>query len=368
MESDSRSTAPIRILVDSFADAAFQNAQMGNAREIVSRMDPERFHVSMFVLGEPDARIAARKNTRLIQLPERRKTAPILREFLRGTHELVFYLKSSPASWCYQSLRHKWKDRRTVIGTLEGQSNLRSEPTIAREAVFLWEHTVLRCDYLFSNAKSVQKSLEREYGLKSEIIPTGVDSNYFVPLEDRPVNTRPRVLFAGSLRTYKHPDVVVEAAARFPAADFRLAGAGPLANELRKRACEQNLTNVFLLGPLPAERLRNEYQKADVFLFPSKWEGSPKVILEAAACGLPVIARNDYAPETVEHGETGYLAESTEEIFSCLEGLLKNAELRREMGRKGRDLSKKFDWDLITAQWERVFVRLAEEQEARRAS
>jgi glycosyltransferase involved in cell wall biosynthesis len=362
------STRPIRILVDSFADAGLPNAQMGNARDIVSRMDPERFHVSMFVLREPDARIALRKNTRLIQLPEKRKTVPILREFLRGTHELVFYLKSSPASWCYQSLRHKWKDKRTVIGTLEGQSNLRNEPTIAREAVFLWEHTVLRCDYLFSNSRSVQKSLEREYGLPSEIIPTGVDTNFFVPPRGRRANARPRVLFAGSLRTYKHPEVVVEAAARFPQADFRLAGAGPLADELRDRARAQGLTNVFLLGPLPAPRLRDEYQKADIFLFPSKWEGSPKVIMEAASCELPVIARNEYAPETVAHGETGYLADGTEEIFCCLEGLLKNTELRREMGRKGRELSKKFDWDLITAQWERVFVRLAEKQEARRAS
>ena len=37
--------------MDSFADADLPNAQMGNAREIVSRLDPARFHVSMFVLG-----------------------------------------------------------------------------------------------------------------------------------------------------------------------------------------------------------------------------------------------------------------------------------------------------------------------------
>ena len=61
---------PIRILVDSFADAGFPNAQMGNAREIVSRLDPQRFHVSMFALGTVDPRIAQRPNTRLIRLPK----------------------------------------------------------------------------------------------------------------------------------------------------------------------------------------------------------------------------------------------------------------------------------------------------------
>ena len=74
----------IRILVDSLADAALTNAQMVNAREIVSRLDPARFHVSMFHLTEPDPRIAGRPATRLIKLPARRQTFVILEEFVRG--------------------------------------------------------------------------------------------------------------------------------------------------------------------------------------------------------------------------------------------------------------------------------------------
>src|SRR5438128_9756666 len=144
--------SPIHILVDSFADSAFLNAQMGNAREIVCRLDPQQFHVSMFALGTPDSRVSSRKNTRLIQLPQRRQTIPILREFLRGAYEILFYLKPSPASRWYLSLRSKWRDRRTVIGTIESQSDFRNEPTISAEAIRLWEHTVLRCDRLFSNS------------------------------------------------------------------------------------------------------------------------------------------------------------------------------------------------------------------------
>src|SRR5258705_11416363 len=100
---------PIRILVDSFADAGLPNAQMGNAREIVCRLDPGNFHVSMFSVGEPDPRIARRRNTRLIQLPKRRQTVRILSEFLLGTHELLFYMKASPASRWYSDLRRKWR-------------------------------------------------------------------------------------------------------------------------------------------------------------------------------------------------------------------------------------------------------------------
>src|SRR5947209_16784834 len=217
---------------------------MGNAREIVSRLHPAHFHVSMFVLREPDPRIVARENTQLIQLPQRRQTVRILREFVCGAHQILFYMKVSPASRWYLNLKEKWNDRRVTIGTLESQSDLRNEPSIASEAIRLWEQTILRCDRLFSNSQSVQKSLHREYGLRSEIIPTGVDTKFFVPDTARPRNPRPRVLFVGSLRTYKQPYVLLGAAARFPQADFRIAGDGPLSVELRNRATTESLKNV----------------------------------------------------------------------------------------------------------------------------
>src|SRR5258708_31177769 len=140
---------PIRILVDSFADAGLPNAQMGNAREIVCRLDPRRFHVSMFFSDEPDPRIARRRNTHLIHLAQRRQTMRILSEFLWGTHEILFYLKASPASRMYTNLRRKWRDRRAKIRTIESQSDQGNEPTGTPENQRLWGETGLRCDYPF---------------------------------------------------------------------------------------------------------------------------------------------------------------------------------------------------------------------------
>ena len=259
-------------------------------------------------------------------------------------------------------LRKKWNDSRMVVGTMESQSDLKHEPTIASRSIRVWEKTVLRCDCLFSNSESVQRSLEREYGIKSQVIPTGVDTKFFSPPGDRPPNRRPRVLFVGSLRPFKQPQFLLDAAARFPQADFRIAGDGPLASELKSRTMRERLANVTLLGSLGADNLREEYRSADVFLFPSSWEGSPKVILEAAACGLPAIVRNNYSPETVVHGVTGYQAASDNELYAFLAALLANPGLRHEMGRKGRQHSQKFDWDLITAQWDAAFMRLVHRQ------
>jgi glycosyltransferase involved in cell wall biosynthesis len=285
-----------------------------------------------------------------------------------GSHEILFYMKASPASRWYSDLRRKWRDRRTTIGTIESQSDMSNEPTVTAESIRTWEQTVLRCDYLFSNSRSVQGSLEREHGLKSEIIPTGVDTRFFTPDWERPRNWRTRVLFVGALRPFKHPQFLLTAAARFPDADFRIAGDGQLAAELTERIAREGLRNVGILGSLSAEKLREEYQQADVFLFPSEWEGSPKVILEAAACGLPVIVRNNYSPETVLHDVTGFQAGSDEELFSSLNLLLTNPELRKKLGHCGRLHSQRYDWDLITEQWEEAFEQVAGKQELRKAS
>ncbi len=349
----------IRVLVDSFADEDALNAQMSNAREIISRLDPNRFHVSTFVLGQPDPRLIQRPNTCLIQLPRLRQTPRILAEFIRGKHDILFYIKASPAARLYLALRLRRFDRRIVVGTVESQSDLRNEPTIKPELIRLWERTILRSDFLFSNSSSVKASLEKEYGLPSEIVPTGVDTKFFTPAGDRAANTRVRVLFVGSLRPFKGPQLLIRAAAQFPASDFVIVGEGIMAAELGEMIRRERLANVQLAGALSASALRQQYREADIFLFPSSWEGSPKVISEAAACGLPVIARRDYRPETVVDGQTGYLGGSDDELLEKLAKLIASAELRREMGRASRAHIERFDWDLITRRWEEIFVELA---------
>ena len=349
----------IRILVDTFADEDALNAQMTNARDLMSRLDPARFHVSTFFLGKPDGRLVERPATRLIKLPSRRQTFRILNEFVWGKHDILFYIKPSPAAQLYLAIRPRWFDRRVVIGTVESQSDLRNEPTVKAEQVRVWERTVLRSDVLFSNSTSVRASLEKEYGLPSEVVPTGVDTKFYSPAWDRPRNSRARVLFVGALRPFKGPQLLVRAAAQFPAAEFVIVGDGMMGPELEAQVREGRLTNVEFARGLNPSALREQYRRADIFLFPSRWEGSPKVILEAAACGLPVIARRDYQPETVVDGQTGYLGGSDDELMDRLAKLLASAELCREMGRASRSLSEQFDWDLITRRWEEIFERLA---------
>ena len=349
----------IRLLVDSFADADEFNSQMTNARDIISRLDPDRFHVTLFLRREPHPRLSDRPATHFIRLGEKQQTLRILPEFIWGNHAILFYVKASPASKMYLRLRRAWRDSRVVIGSVESQLDLRNDETVKPEQIRLWQETVLRSDVLLSNSAFVRASLKKHYGRESEVIPTGVDTKYFAPAWDRKANERPRVLFVGSLRRFKGPQLLVDAAARFPFADFVIIGNGPLESELRSAIRERGLSNCELVGGQYAEELREQYRRADVFFFPSHWEGSPKVILEAAACGLPVLARRDYQPATVIHGETGFLGGSEFDLLEHLSVLLANRGLRCRMGRASRSLSERFDWDIITRQWEQVFLREA---------
>jgi glycosyltransferase involved in cell wall biosynthesis len=175
------------------------------------------------------------------------------------------------------------------------------------------------------------------------------------------------VLFVGALRAFKGPQVVLDAAQRSPQADFVLVGDGVMAQELRVRA--KKLENVVMRGSLGREAIREEYRAADIFLFPSNWEGSPRVLLEAAASGLPVIARKDYEPESVIDGKTGFLAAEDDELMARLAQLLASPDLRRTLGQAARCHMSRFSWDVITRQWETMFTRLGHAQrELRRES
>jgi glycosyltransferase involved in cell wall biosynthesis len=347
----------VNILVDSFADEGLTNAQMINAQEIVSRLNPDRFSVTMFVHGPPAASIIRRPNTKLIQLPGRLQTVPLLAQFLFGSHDILFYLKASPASRMYLKLRSRRRSHCVIAGTIESQTDWLDE-TITQPAIRLFEQTVLRSDYLFSNSAFVKRSLEKNYNLPSEVVPTGVDTDFFMPNWERPANSRPRVLFVGALRKFKGPQVVLDAAQRYPQADFVLAGDGVMAQDLRERA--KGLPNVVMRGSLGRSAIREEYRSADIFLFPSCWEGSPRVLMEAAASGLPVIARSDYEPESVIDGKTGFLAATNDELIARLAQPLASPELRRTLGQAARDHVSRFSWDVITRQWEAIFIRLAQ--------
>jgi len=186
----------------------------------------------------------------------------------------------------------------------------------------------------------------------------GIDRRYYYPNSD-PANPerKNRVLFAGSFRSYKRADLVVREAAKFPQWEFRLAGIGEEENACRKLAQQLNCKNVQFLGHLNAAQLGDEMRQAQLFFFPSELEGHPQVLGQAAACGLPCIARKSYDPDYVVHGVTGLLVNSDADLSDALARLIADSALRNAMSAAAIQHAAKFDWDEVTAKWSEIMER-----------
>lgn len=110
-------------------------------------------------------------------------------------------------------------------------------------------------------------------------------------------------LYVGRLSEEKGPHVLVEAATHVPDLSIEMAGGGPLAEQLPRRA------NVVFAGTVPAAVVRQKMERAQMLVLPSLcYEGLPMTLVEAFSRGLPVLAsRLGPLPSLVEDGVTGLL-------------------------------------------------------------
>lgn len=94
----------------------------------------------------------------------------------------------------------------------------------------------------------------------------------------------------------------------------------------------------------------------------SRAEGFPLVLLEASACGLPLVSFNCPAgpSEIIKNGYNGFLVPlgNTQMMAEKLNILIENEEMRKKMGQKSKKLSKRFEVDTIINQWEELFNKM----------
>ena len=340
----------ITIFTPSFADESDTNAQNLTVKEIVARISPQEFHVTMLHEGVPDPRIANRPNTRLIRCGNHGTTARILWQLLRTIPDAYFFPRAGPLDAGFLALRRRLHLKTAVVTYIVsgGLYNPEAPPaTMMRNA--------READVVFANCNYLSELVQARLGVPSGVRYDGIDRRFFFPAA-RVVEQRPlTVLFAGSLRPYKRVDLVMRQAARWPEVNFRIIGKGEEEQNCRNLAAELNCSNVTFAGHLSSQDLGEEMRQADIFLLPSILEGHPQVLGQAAACGLPAIAMNIYRPEFVIDGKTGFLAESDEDLSRSLDMLIKHPDLRISMGEAAAIHSEKFDWDEITAQWQEAF-------------
>ncbi|MEJ8279799.1 glycosyltransferase family 4 protein [Pseudonocardia spirodelae] len=215
-----------------------------------------------------------------------------------------------------------------------------------------------------------------------ELLPPPVDTGRFAPdpaaraeirarhrLGDAPV-----VTCVSRLVPRKGQDVLVAALpgirARVPGARLLLVGGGPDRDRIRRLAERAGVADaVVLTGGVPAAELAAHHAAGDVFALPCRThlggldvEGLGIALLEAAACGLPVVAGDSGgAPETVEDGVTGHVVRGrdVDGVAAAVAGLLADPARAAAMGRAGRERVRRHWGGTASAARLRAFLAVA---------
>ena len=170
------------------------------------------------------------------------------------------------------------------------------------------------CDRIVLPSRVARQSfMEMGYGEKTELVPTGVDADFFSPKREIPIREplEPpvfRVCFVGRVEPAKGVGYLLEAWKRLnlPRAELVLVGTAPPEMEPLLRTYAN--CNVRLTGFLSSREVARCYRESNLFVHPSPNEGLSQVLLEAMASGLPAVATNmTGAGECMTHGKHGLI-------------------------------------------------------------
>lgn len=187
------------------------------------------------------------------------------------------------------------------------------------------------------------------------VIRNGVDCEQFAPRADAGIHAPggATIGYVGRLSTEKHPALFLRAAAlvhaRMPQTRFVIVGDGPLREALETLAVSLSIRQAVTFAgectDMPAR-----YRSLDLLLLTSWHEGTPLAVLEAMACGVPVIATDvGGVPELVVSGTTGWLSPAGDEaqmaaraveLLGTPDAMRRFAAAARERARTGFSLDE----------------------------
>lgn len=191
--------------------------------------------------------------------------------------------------------------------------------------------------------KELSEWVQRRYNIPEEkisVVPNFVDTDLFKPIEGVQKKEK-SIISVGRLSPVKQYDLLIKACSGIPGCTLTIVGEGPERQYLETLAKELKV-NLNLPGNLPNEEIPRILQEHHVFAITSKWEGHPKALLEAMACGMPCIGAEAIGIRNViKHNENGWLVKPTiQGIKDGIDMILKDTPLSESLGKNAHRFVK----------------------------
>ncbi|MEZ5571770.1 MAG: glycosyltransferase family 4 protein [Halioglobus sp.] len=199
----------------------------------------------------------------------------------------------------------------------------------------------------------------KEFELPAMIISNIIDLDTFYPALEPPSEAPFTLVITRNLESIYGIDTAIQALAvvrqTIAHVQLKIAGNGPLAGKLKQLVDELGLSdNVVFLGRLDRGEIVALYHSAHAMLNPSRVDNMPNSILEALACGLPVISTNvGGVPYIVEDTRTALLVppDDVQSMAQAISRLCNDPSLRTQLRENGCQAVAQYAWPEVRPQW-----------------
>ncbi|MFA6547726.1 MAG: glycosyltransferase family 4 protein [Candidatus Magasanikbacteria bacterium] len=170
-----------------------------------------------------------------------------------------------------------------------------------------------------------------------------------------------KIVFVGRLALPKQPLMLLQTIKNLPDnlkinLEVSIVGTGPLKTELENFIKNNQMNEVKMLGSLTRENVLRVLCQSDIFVLLSQWEGLPLSVLEAMSVGLPVIASDVGGLNEIINSKNGFLIKNSERLPVVLEDLIKNKDLRKQIGDSARlSIIENYSVDKMLSETQKIY-------------
>lgn len=218
------------------------------------------------------------------------------------------------------------------------------------------------CDSALVSSAADKAYLQKQYHLSSTkliVLANYVDTDLFKPRSHVPKLAK-SIVYVGRLHPQKNLFSLVRAL-QYTNLKLDIIGQGKLKNKLEKFAQSLNVSIQFL-GIIPHQNLPNLLNRYKIYVLPSLYEGLPKTLIEAMACGLACLGTNiEGIREVIQHNVNGYLVNpNVKSIRKGIQNLVQDDRLRNRLGNQARQtIEKRFNLQDIAKQEIKIYELLS---------